>query len=60
MTLDAVKSFGVYNSNYSSELSSHTTEAVNENESVRNGNDITVFRMAIDAKSKYIFCQLDY
>jgi len=52
MALDLVKSFGIYNSNYSTELSTHTTETVNENESVRGSDDVTMFRRVTNGKCK--------
>ena len=52
MALVVIKSLGIYNSNYSSELSSHTTDAVNENDSVRGSNDATMFRTVTNAKGK--------
>jgi len=52
MAFDLIKSFGIYNSNYSTELSTHTTETVNENESVRGSDDVTMSRTVTNAKSK--------
>jgi len=55
MALNTVNSFGIYNSNYSTELSTHSTETVNENGSVRGSDDVTMFRIVANAKSKLYY-----